>query len=222
MILVFGAGERPLRAEPLIFGVATLAAAVWIGRRWLTPISATVFVLICWISSSFAHYRFEVKHYTADIFFALLLPVLTVWAAEGGERRDRRRRALIWWAIAAAAQWFANGALFVTPACAICLLALIWRRDGRQDAIRFAAAGLVWLASFGLHDRVALQHTRGSEYLQEYWQNELPPASAGAVETARWLAVRVKPLAENPGGTGLIRLFVGQGMRARIVGFRLS
>jgi hypothetical protein len=62
----------------------------------------------------------------------------------------------------------------------------------------------------------------GSEYLQEYWLNELPPASAGAVETARWLAVRVKPLAENPGGTGLIRLLVGQGMRARIVGFRLS
>jgi hypothetical protein len=70
MILVFGAGKRPLRAVPLIFGVATLAAAVWIGRRWLTPISATVFVLLCWINSSFAHYRFEVKHDTRHLLRA--------------------------------------------------------------------------------------------------------------------------------------------------------
>lgn len=204
-ILGFGTGELPLRAVPLIFGIATLALAVWIGRRWLTGIGGTVLVLLCWISSSFAHYRFEVKHYTADIFFALLLPVLAVWATEAAERTDRRRRAFIWWGIAAVGQWFANGALFVTPACAICLLLLIWRRDGKQDAIRFAGVGLVWLASFGLHYHVAMRYTNQSEYLRTYWQNELPPASAGAVETARWLANRVKPLAENPGGT---RLFV--------------
>ena len=204
VILGFGTGEMPLRAVPLIFGIATLAAAVWIGRRWLTRIGATVFVLLCWLSSSFAHYRFEVKHYTADIFFALLLPVLAVWATEAAERTDRRRRALIWWGIAAGAHWFANGALLVTPACAICLLVLIWRRDGRQDAIRFASGGLVWLASFGLHYHIALQYTHRSQYLQTYWRNELPPASAGVVETARWLADRVKPLAENPGGTRLV------------------
>ncbi len=205
VILGFGTGELPLRAVPLIFGIATLAAAVWIGRRWLTGFGATMFVLLCWISSSFAHYRFEVKHYTADIFFALLLPVLVVWATEAPERTDRRRRALIWWAIAAVAHWLANGALLVTPACAICLLVLTWRRDGKQGAIRFATAGLVWLASFGLHYHVAMRYTHRSEYLQTYWQNELPPASAGPVETARWLADRVRPLAENPGGT---RLFV--------------
>jgi len=203
VILGFGTGELPLRAVPLIFGIATLAAAVWIGRRWLTRIGGTVLVLLCWISSSFAHYRFEVKHYTADIFFALLLPVLAVWATEAAERADRRRRALIWWGIAAIGHWFANGALFVTPACAICLLVLIWRRDGKQEAIRFAGVGLVWLASFGLHYHVAMRYTHQSEFLRTYWQNELPPATAGAMETARWLADRVKPLAENPGGTRL-------------------
>jgi hypothetical protein len=205
VILGFGTGELPLRAVPLIFGIATLAAAVWIGRRWLTGFGATMLVLLFWISSSFAHYRFEVKHYTADIFFALLLPVLAVWATEAPERTDRRRRARIWWGIAAAAHWFANGALLVTPACAICLQVLIWRRDGRQDAIRFATVGLVWLASFGLHYHVAMRYTHRSAYLLTYWQNELPPASAGPLETARWLADRVRPLAENPGGT---RLFV--------------
>ena len=167
VILGFGTGELPLRAVPLIFGIATLAAAVWIGRRWLTGIGGTVLVLLCWISSSFAHYRFEVKHYTADIFFALLLPVLAVWATEAAERTDRRQRALIWWGIAAIGHWFANGALFVTPACAICLLVLIWRRDGKQDAIRFAGIGLVWLASFGLHYHVAMRYTHQSDYLSD-------------------------------------------------------
>ena len=220
VILGFGTGELPLRAVPLFFGIATLAAAVWIGRRWLTGIGGTVLVLLCWISSSFAHYRFEVKHYTADIFFALLLPVLAVWATEAAERTDRRQRALIWWGIAAIGHWFANGALFVTPACAICLLVLIWRRDGKQDATRFVGIGLVWLASFGLHYQVAMRHTHRSEYFQTYWQNELPPASAGPVETARWLADRVRPLAENPGGTQLFVSLWGLAIGGFVFGHR--
>jgi hypothetical protein len=42
-----------------------------------------------------------------------------------------------------------------------------------------------------------------SEYLRAYWWWGLPPASEGLPGTLQWLALRLKPLAENPGGTPL-------------------
>jgi hypothetical protein len=193
----------------LIFGIAMVAVAVWVGQRWFTPVGAALLVLMCWIGTLLSQYRFEAKHYTADLFFALLLPALAVWATEAATRTDRRRRTFIWWAVAAAGHWFAYGALFVTPACVICLLALVWRRDGWREAMRFATAGLVWLASFGLHYYIAIQYTHHNEFLRTYWESHVPPAGAGVGETLRWLAGNLEPLAWHPGGTSGSNVFVG-------------
>ena len=40
------------------------------------PAGAAVLMLLCSIGQWFSHYPFEVKHYTSDIFWALLLPAL--------------------------------------------------------------------------------------------------------------------------------------------------
>src|SRR5437667_5398037 len=54
VILVLGTGERALRLVPLIFGLGTLATAVWIGRRWMGAIGPAVLALLCsfgqWLS----------------------------------------------------------------------------------------------------------------------------------------------------------------------------
>src|SRR5262245_3738269 len=53
-LLTLGSSELALRLVPVLFGIATVATAVWVGRRWLHPIAAVVFVLLCsvaqWIS----------------------------------------------------------------------------------------------------------------------------------------------------------------------------
>ena len=36
MFVTLGPGERALRALPLLYGIAFLATAVWVGRRWMT------------------------------------------------------------------------------------------------------------------------------------------------------------------------------------------
>ena len=59
-----GTSEAAVRAVPLLFGIATVGAAAWVGRRWMGRVGAAVFVLLCWISPYLSHYRFEVKHYT--------------------------------------------------------------------------------------------------------------------------------------------------------------
>jgi len=59
---------------------------------------------------------------------AFLLPALAAQATDAstdastGHRTDLGRRVLLWWTTAAIGLWFGNGALFVTPGCALVLL----------------------------------------------------------------------------------------------------
>ena len=207
-VLTLGAGEIALRLLPLLFGIATLAAALWIGRRWLGPAGATVLMLLSAVSQFLSHYRFEVKHYTGDAFFALLLPALVIWTIEADAPAERSRRTVIWWLAAAVGLWLANGALLVTPACALFLLAARWRRDGRGAAFQVALCGLIWLASFGVLYQLSLRDTLNNPYLAGYWEAELPAARLGLLGTLRWTLDRFQPLAINPGGISPAGLWV--------------
>lgn len=202
-MVMLGTGELAMRAVPLLFGIATVGAAAWIGKRWMGRIAAVVFVLLCWIGPALAHYRFEVKHYTADALFGLLLPALAAWAIEADRPADRARRIWLWWIAAAIGHWFANGALLVTPACAIFLCVAVWRRDGRRAVAWLSIGGLIWLASFGLHYLISVRYTYNSTYLRSTWITELLPPSLGLIGSVRWFFDRLEPLAFNPVGTAL-------------------
>ena len=202
-IILLGAGEAAMRAVPLLFGIATIGLAAWVGRRWMGRIAATVFVLLCWIGPLLSHYRFEVKHYTADALFGLFLPALAIWAIEAGRSADRSRRLWLWWIAAAGGHWFANGALLVTPACAIFLCLAVWRRDGPRAAIGCAIGGLMWIASFGLHYLISVRYSVNNTFLRSIWATELLPLSLGLTGSIRWFVDRLEPLAMNPGGTAL-------------------
>jgi hypothetical protein len=205
MLVEFGTVERTLRATPVFFGVATLALAWWVGRRWMGRVGASVFVLLCSFGQFIGYFPLEVKHYSADVCFGLLLPVLAVWAIEPGtgSAAPRRSRIAIWWLTAATGQWFSNGALFAAPGCAAVLFLVAWRRAGWRHAFVVAAIGLVWVASFAVHYRLSLSQAAGSEYLQSYWSEWLPPVSGGLAGALRWLAGQLEPLSVNPGGTHL-------------------
>lgn len=201
--LAFGSSEQVLRLVPALFGAATVGVAVWVGRRWMGPAGAMVLVLLCAFGEWISFFALELKPYSADIFWALLLPALAAWVLDTAARAPARRTrgAAIWWSVAAVGQWFANGAVFVTPPAAL-TLAIVWRRRyGWRAAFAFAGFGLVWLASFGAHYVMAIRHTVNSPFLTTYWSFALPPANADAVATVRWLAAQVEALAFNPGGT---------------------
>jgi hypothetical protein len=201
VMLTLGTGELALRLVPMLFGLATIAAAVWIGRRWLTMFGASVLVSLCTFGLWLSHFPFEVKHYSADAFWGLLLPALAIRVTEGATTRDVTGRAAVWWAAAALGLWTANGALFATPGAAIVMCALLWRRHGWRTAAIAAALGVMWLASFALDYELSLGHTYRSRYLREYWLGDLPPADSGVRQTLAWLFARLETLAIAPFGT---------------------
>jgi hypothetical protein len=198
---ILGRGELALRLVPLLFGIGTIAIAFWIGRRWMGPSGAAVLVLLCTFGQSIAHYAFEAKHYSADTFWAALLPALAARVTESDEAATIVRRSVLWWLAAAVGQMLANGALLVAPGCALFLGASILRRDGRAAA-RFALFGLLFLAAFGLHYQLSLRATHESAYLRSYWTDAIPPAWMGLSDRVRWIGGHLGALALNPGGTG--------------------
>jgi hypothetical protein len=201
LLVGLGTDERVLHLVPLLHGSALLVLAVVVGRRILSPWSAALFVLLCAVGQWTAHFRFELKPYSADAFWGLLLPMLAIRITSVERDAVRLKRALGWWAIAGAGLWMANGALLAGPACAAALLISEWQRTGWGGAARLSRGAAVWLASFGLHYLVSLRHAISSAYLREYWSAGFPPASAGAGEILLWLVRQLERLALNPGGT---------------------
>ena len=82
-LLTFGINERAARAIPVLFGLGTLAVAVWVGRRWMTPLGAAILAALCSIGPWMVFFTLELKQYSADTCWALLLPALAAWALEG-------------------------------------------------------------------------------------------------------------------------------------------
>lgn len=204
VLLTLGSSEVALRLVPTLFGIATYVAALWIEKRWLTWPAGLAFVLMCIFGRALSHFRVEVKHYSGDAFWALLLPALAVWATEGDAADVRRRRMFIWWMVAAAGLWLANGALLVLPVCALLVLAAALRRDGARAAGTQIAWGLVWLASFALHYAISLRHTA---HLREYWVGEFPPPAAGWLQTFLWLGGRLDRIGTDIGGSDAGAIF---------------
>jgi hypothetical protein len=203
VVLTGGTSEFALRLVPMLGAVATLAVALWAGRRWMGQVGASVFVLLCSIGTWMSHYQLELKHYSADMFWALLLTVFAARASEADEPSEWTRRIALWWSAAVVGQWFAHGALLVAPGCALVLLAMAWLRYGLRAAITVTLFGIAWLVSFGLHYGAAIRHALNSEFLTGYWASSLPAASIGAGETLKWLGGQFEPLALKPIDTQL-------------------
>jgi hypothetical protein len=218
VLVTLGTSEISLRLVPLLFGLATLGAAVWVGQRWLGRPAAILFVLLCGLGEWISRYCFELKHYSADAFFALLLPALAARAADETDAGRAPARWQNWWLAAALAQWFAFGAALVTPACATLVAIAVARRFGARGVLRFAASGLLWVLSFGAHYLVSVQYANRSQYLRNYWAEYFAPQGAGPSETLEWLVERFSDLAADPGGASLAFTFWG----CAILGFAVS
>ena len=201
VLLTLGTSELVLRLMPLICGIGVLIAAAWAGLRWMGAAAAVALVAMLTVGEWISHYTFELKHYSADTFWAFLLPALAAWALEPNDDGSRvRRRWLVWWLAAAIGQLFANGAMLVTPACAVVMFLVIVRRGGVRFVIPFVASSIIWFGTFAAHYWLSLHYTQNSRFLWTIWGGEVRPESAGLTETARWLAGRFEPIALRPGG----------------------
>ena len=222
VLQLFGTTDRAVRALSVLFGIATLICAVWVGMRWMKPLGAALFVLLCGLTEWMTYYALEAKPYAGDAFWALLLPALVVWATEAveGQSSVTIRRSLVWWLAATVGQWISYGAIFVAPGCAVLLCAVAWRANGPRRALDVGLLGLPWLASFAVHYYLVMRHARASSFLADFWSSGMPPLDSTAAGVLAWLAQQAQPLAFHPGGTTLGLSFWAAAACGLIISFR--
>jgi len=192
-----------LRTMPLLFWIAAIGVAIWVGRRWMGLVGVTMLVWLFAWNQFVPQYALAAKQYTADICLAFWLPALAVWAIEANDATLRRRRLLAWWIVTSVSSWFAYSAALLTPALGVFVVLLAWRRDGIRAAAVVASFGALWVASFGVSYLVSGRYTAASEYLHTYWAAAMPSASMSVFARVPWVLARLEPLAKNPGGTTL-------------------
>jgi hypothetical protein len=199
---VLGPSEIALRAAPALFGVGVIVLSVWVGRRWLGSAGATALVLCCAFGQWVTFYDLELKPYSADTFWAFLIPALAAWAADAdsADRPDMARRGAVFWTAAAVGLWLGNGALFVTPASALVMTYGFWRRAGGAGIWRGNLFGVLWMTSFAADYVLTLRPALQSSFLADVWAGALPPPHASAAQTLGWLAAQARPFAIKPGG----------------------
>ena len=214
MFVMFGSSELVLRAVPAAFGVGTLITAYVLGRRYLNVAGATVLIALCGLGHWISFHAGELKSYSADTFFGLLLPALTVFAADAVAGPAMLRWIVLWAAAAAVGHWLSLGALLVLPACAAVLAVSLrlpagsWAKAG-HDAVGIRAyivAMLVVGVSVAAHYFLNIQHAQSNESLQQFWEFAFPPREDPA-ESARWLFGRLAAIPSKPGGTSHIVAF---------------
>jgi hypothetical protein len=194
-----GTGERALRLIPLLFGIATLVVAWLIGRRWFGPVSTAALVALCAINPSMLRYSAEVKQYSGDTFWVLVLIGLAAWTIEQHARPVRAQA--IWWVTAALACLFSMAAVLATPGLAAVILLTTWRRYGRRAALTGTLFVAAWLVAFAVQYAFSLRFALGDTNLTAYWQRfGYPPEHAGPVDLVKWLLRRPGSLAHDPLG----------------------
>ena len=155
-------------------------------------------VLLCAANRTMVLYWFEAKQYTADAFWALLLPALVVWAIEADDDRQRMRRAAGWWLIrnhrTVARKRGGDRDSSLRPGSD---RGASWRLH-RRAAWTIATLGLIWVAGALLQNQFAMRYTLNSVYLYDYWATSFPPRLVGPAGAVLWIFKRLPLLALNP------------------------
>lgn len=197
LLTVFGQGERGLKLPSMLFSIATLAVAWWLGRRWLGPIASAVLVGLFAVNPIVVTYTDQLKHYSADVLFVLLLLGLAGLVIE---QPRRRRRIIAFWTVGAVALWLCMGALLVMPGLALVVAVSTLMRQGIRHTVVHLLCGLGYLFSLLGHYLLSLRYTVGSDYLQAHWTTNggYPAPTLGPWGLAKWYLHHLAQLSDHP------------------------
>jgi hypothetical protein len=182
---VLGYGEQAMRLVPMVFGVAATITAYAFGRRWLNGAGTLALVILVGLNAASVSYSDQVKHYSSDMFWVLLLIAVAFWALH----EPSPRRWLTWWGLALVGSWLSMGAILAAPALALVIVGTAWRRQGVRAMLLAGLPGVAWLASFAVHYLASLRYVTGSAYLTSFWEGlGYPSSGSGPLGIGKWFA----------------------------------
>ena len=177
LVQLWGHSEMVLRSLSWLFGVGTLCL-IWRFSRWLVEVPAALLALAAVaFSPIMVYYSKELKQYSGDAFFAVLVLWLT-------ERLRARRGRQGWLALALAGVvglGFSQPLIFTLPVAGV----VLWVTLPRAQRSRLVLLGGVWLLAAAGYYLLFIRREIDPE-LVAYWTQDFPDLS-GLLAFFRWL-----------------------------------
>lgn len=176
-VQLWGHSEVVLRGLSFLFGLGTLVVIWRLGRALLEIPAALLALVAVAFSPIMVYYSKELKQYSGDAFFA----VLVVWLAERLRTSQGERG---WLALALAGVvglGFSHALIFTLPVVG----AVLWATRSRDRRGRLALVGGAWVLAFATYYVVFIQRELDPG-LVAYWTQDFPNL-AGLVPFFQWL-----------------------------------
>ncbi len=172
VVKFFSNSEFALRLLPCLFGIASLALIYLVARR-IDGKAALLTLVLFSFSYPLIYYSRELKQYSGDVFFALLLLFLT----ERIVAKSTLRNWGLWVFFSSLALFFSHAAVFVIPGLSLALL-LQGTRSRRRNIlpkwlVSSAVVGFVFILIFYFITRGQIQ-----DWLVAYWKGSYPDISS--------------------------------------------
>jgi len=133
---LLGESEFTFRLLPCFFGVGSVLLIYVVARRFISEKAAWLTWVLFSFSPSLVYYAKELKHYSGEVFFALLLVLLT----ERIIHRDSWRNWVLFAALASLSAGFSHATFFIIPGLSLVLLYYV-------VMVRKGKGWLPWLVS---------------------------------------------------------------------------
>ncbi|MGB9720910.1 MAG: hypothetical protein ACPL28_05460 [bacterium] len=200
---LFGNNEYALRLFPFVTGIAAIFLFYKI-LKYLGDFNTEIFALVFFVVNDYLiYFSSEVKPYSSDVFFCLLLLLLSVLII----RNNLKTFLLVLWGLVGAiCIWFSFPTFFVFSGIGITLLLYVIRNKNNNALIFLFIAGVLWLISMTINYFVCLQHLTQHQGLMSFWQKDfvpLPPKSFKEFYSLIYALLRVF---KNPGGFSIYEL----------------
>ena len=170
-ITILGNQDYILRIFPLIAGIAALFLFHWIARELLGKY-AIIAVAFFAFSERLIYYSAEVKQYSTDVFFCLVIFLaFLLWK----NNNTSQKWSLFYGLFGLAAVWFSHPAAFLLAATWLTLAIKALINKDREIARALVIFGFAWAASFAVTYILSLRQLSSNSVMMTYWETGFAP-----------------------------------------------
>lgn len=196
---LWGDGEMVLRLIPLVSGLLALALFYPLARILARPRAALIALSLFAFSRYAIYYSAEVKQYSTDLAFTVLILLLSSHVYNGGYRV---KNYLTLGLVGAAAVWCSHAVIFVLAGAGAALLIETWlERDrlGSRPLVQTVLTGILWIGSF-LSNYCLITRFTVHPNFYPFWKTAFLPFPPHSFSDLIWLPSNALNLINKPLG----------------------
>jgi hypothetical protein len=197
---LFGNHDQVLRLVPLLLSLGSLVLFSLLVRRWLSGLASVVACTLFAFAPNLINYATQVKQYGGDVFFVLVVVVMTTRVID----KPSARRIVFWTLASVVAMWCSYAAIVALAGCSLVLVArLMFTTRSWKTILSVLAAGVAFVVSLSIEYFANVQTVSKNKVIADYFNSRgLPPRPFSISGDATWLWHALRFFMTNPAEFG--------------------